>query len=668
MQRPAAARIGCILRVVLRLCVLLVGFLPVAAQTWRPLGPPGGDVRTLTRDPHDPDRLYLGTADGHLFLSQNAGQSWVLLSRVGGDRTDHVLTHILVDPRNPHWLYASAWSRQTGGGGVFRSRDRGHSWELVGLGGENVRALAQSASHPDVLIAGSLTGVFRSRNSGQSWERISPAGHPEIRNVDSVAIDPRNPDLLYVGTFHLPWKSNDGGRTWFPIHAGMIDDSDVFSIAIDPTDPRRVYASACSGIYRSDNAGLLWKKVQGIPYSARRTHVIRLDPTNARIVYAGTTEGLWKSVNAGASWRRLTPQNWVINALEIDPRNPTRLLVGTEQLGVQASDDGGETFRASNDGFSHRQILALALDSRHPGRMLAVLAHAPEPVLVTEDGGRSWAPLGRGLQAEGVLRVYAAPDGWWAALQEGGLVRYDESQKLWIRTGTVVGEAALRQDHTVRSNWTRRPARREPLVLDLAFSRDRWFAATPEGLLVSADSGRTWERFPFAPLPLPVSSVRVSPDGQHLWVVSLRGMVFSRDGGRSWTWHDLPFDSGGALRLEVADADTLLAIARRGLYVSRDAGRTWQLAASGLPTAPLQELAIVGNVWLASLQTGGLYLSFDRGFNWMRVEGLLADGFFPVVASMPGASIIYAASSTDGLYAIEFPHGAQVAEADGQPD
>lgn len=648
--------------------LLLASFCPAVAQTWRPLGPPGGDVRTLARDPHEPDRLYLGTADGHLFLSQNGGRSWVLLSRVGGNRTDHVLTHILVDPRDPHWLYASAWSRQAGGGGVFRSRDRGQSWELAGLGGENVRALAQSASHPDILIAGTLTGVFRSRDSGQSWERISPAGHPEIRNVDSVAINPRNPDILYVGTFHLPWKSSNGGRTWFPIHAGMIDDSDVFSIVVDPTDSRRIYASACSGIYRSDSAGLLWKKVQGIPYSARRTHVIRLDPADARTVYAGTTEGLWKSVNAGASWRRLTPKNWVINALEIDPRNPARLLVGTEQQGVLASDDGGETFRASNEGFAHRQILALALDVRRAGRVLAVLAHAPEPVLVTEDGGHSWTPLGRGLQAEAVLRVYATPDGWWAALQEGGLVRYDESQKLWIRTGIVVDEVAVHRNRSGPSHSARRSSPFEHLVLDLAFSRDRWFAATPEGLLVSTDSGRTWESFPFAPVRLPVSSVRVSPDGQQLWIVSLRGMVFSRDGGRSWTWHDLPFDSGGALRLEVADTQTLLAMARRGLYVSRDAGQTWQPAASGLPTAPVQQLAIVGDVLLASLQTGGLYLSFDRGFNWMRVEGLLADGFFPVVASAPGAAMIYAASSTDGLYAIELHQRAQVADVGGQPD
>ena len=34
------------------------------AQTWIPVGPPGGDVRALAADPRDPRRIYLGTADG----------------------------------------------------------------------------------------------------------------------------------------------------------------------------------------------------------------------------------------------------------------------------------------------------------------------------------------------------------------------------------------------------------------------------------------------------------------------------------------------------------------------------------------------------------------------------------------------------------------------------
>jgi photosystem II stability/assembly factor-like uncharacterized protein len=464
----------------------------------------------------------------------------------------------------------------------------------------------------------------------------------------------------------------------------MIDDSDVMSIVIDRTNPRRIFSSACSGIYRSDDAGALWRKIQGIPYAARRTHVIRQDPRRPQTFYAGTTEGLWKTSDAGATWQRVTPGEWIINALVLDAKTPNRLVMGTEQLGVMVSENGGRQFRPANEGFFHRQILALALDPERPNRVLAVLANAPEPVLATDDSGRTWKPLGPGLQATSVRRLYASPDGWLAALDRGGLMRYDAQKSAWHRVGTVTGEPAFSTEN-VSENFGEKSAGRiagrslssdkkqvmkkkglQPLrqkgpralnqvVSDMAFSRDAWFAASPDGLLVSRDLGVHWTISPVGPIVLPVRSVRVSPDGRLLWVVTLRGMAHSRDAAASWSWHDLPFGVGGAWRLDAADENTWLATAPKGLYISRDAGKTWAQAANGIPLAPIQDLAIVGNIFLASMQTSGLFISFDRGVTWSRVEGTLAEGRFPVVAAREAASVIFAASSTEGLYAVELP-------------
>src|SRR5690242_21959616 len=43
---------------------------------WRPVGPEGGDVRSLAYDPQDPDRILLGTSAGQVYLSTDAGNSW----------------------------------------------------------------------------------------------------------------------------------------------------------------------------------------------------------------------------------------------------------------------------------------------------------------------------------------------------------------------------------------------------------------------------------------------------------------------------------------------------------------------------------------------------------------------------------------------------------------
>ena len=661
------------------LCVLfaVLAALPASsAQTWRSLGPSGGDVRALGHDPKNPSQLYLGTADGHLFGSKDAGEHWQLLGRVG-PRLDSVVTAILVDPRSSQTLYAATWTRDSpSGGGVFRSDDGGRTWSSAGLAGQSVRALVEAPSDPDRLVAGTLEGVFASSDDGRTWERITPESDGELQNLDSVAIDPRNPEVLYVGTFHLPWKSADGGKTWSPIHAGMIDDSDVMSILVDRSNAERIYASACSGIYRSDDGGGSWAKIQGIPFSARRTPVILQAPGEPGTIYAGTTEGLWKSEDGGTSWRQVTDGSWVINAVELPANHPGRVVLGTEKLGVMVSDDGGETFHAANEGFNHRQVFAVAFDPRDGRRILAVLAQSPEPILATEDGGSTWAPLGPGLETRSLKGIYASPDGWWAALTAGGLMRYDAPSKTWVRAGQMGATTAAKQAAAPENpNGDKRKGARTSaaefaassreldfVVNDMAFSETRWFAATSQGLLFSEDHGAHWTSLPLGPLPdLPVASVCASRDGKSLWVVSLRGLVFSTDAGRTWSWHDLPLDSGGALRLELgpgpAEGRTLVASANNGLFISRDGGETWRQAAEGLPSAPVEDFLVAGRVLAASPRVGGLYVSVDGGQTWRRVAGTLADGFFPVIGADGAGHIVLAASATDGLYAIGFEDG-----------
>ena len=654
------------------------------AQSWKPLGPPGGDVRALAVDTANPTRIFLGTADGHIFGSEDSGAHWRLLGRAG-PRVDTVITAIVVDPRDGNVLFASSWTRDsTAGGGVFRSADGGRTWSGAGLAGQAVRALAMAPSDPNILVAGTLDGVYRSLDASKSWERISPQHHEELRNLDSLAVDPRDPQIIYAGTFHLPWKTSDGGRTWRPIHDGMIDDSDVMSLLVDGANPRLIYASACSGIYRSDDSAAQWRKIQGIPYTARRTYAITQDPKRPARVYAATSEGLWKTEDGGMTWQRTTPESWVVNTVIVAGGNPGRVLIGTEELGVLESDDGGEHFQDVNEGFEHRQILALGLDPKRPGRVLVALAHSSDPVLSSEDDGRTWTALKAGLGAEQVLRIYAAPEGaWWISLARGGLMRHDTGKNAWKATGKVLGEAGgagtsvsrlggpagagarqavpLRQKDEAHESAGKLGSRQQALrdvVTDMAFSSKEWYAATSRGLLVSADQGATWRLTPVGPLTtLPVQSVRVSSNGVRIRVVSLRGLVFSDDGGKSWTWHDLPLESGGAVTLDAQpdDENTLVASARNGLYLSRDAGETWQRAASGLPSTPVQSFAASGGVFFASMRTGGLYVSSDSGRTWERVPGTLADSLFSAVMASNDPGRVFAASATEGLYLLEWP-------------
>jgi photosystem II stability/assembly factor-like uncharacterized protein len=634
------------------------------AQTWKQVGPAGGTVISLEADPHNAKKLYLGTSDGHVFESNDEGGHWQLLSRIGTGQDD-VITHILIDSRDGNRLFASTWTLYSGGGGVYRSDDAGHSWTLIGLAKETVRALAQSPTHPDVFLAGSLTGVYRSTDSGANWARLTPEHHDDLRNFDSVAFDPHDDNIIYAGTYHLPWKSSNGGKDWFPIKAGMIDDSDVMSIIVDPNNPENVHATACSGIYHSVNGAQTWTKYQGIPFVFRRTQLIRQDPSNPQILYAGTTSGLWKTTNE-KDFKRITPGDWVVNAIIIDAKNPQRLILGTEREGVQITENGGATFTSANVGFHHQHVLDVAMDKENADRALAVLTFDTDAFLATKDGGTTWSPLGPGLKRTDLRHVYAAPTGWWASLSTGGWMKYDETAHKWVKAGLYVPDAivAPAAASTKGKKGTSAAAAKRPVatrkapatltafvVNDMAFGNQEWYAATAGGVLVSKDRGTTWKS---AGSDLfvkqPAQSLEVSADGSQVWAISQKNLLYSADKGATWNAKELAFAGAGNLKLHRLDDNNLFLTSNMGLYTSDDAGRNWNRA--NVRELQFQDVAGNGNALVVSLQKHGLLASFDAGKSWQRMSDPLADSYFPVVRVRRNGGLI-AASATEGMLSLE---------------
>ena len=62
------------------------------------------------------------------------------------------------------------------------------------------------------------------------------------------------------------------------------------------------------------------------------------------------------------------------------------------------SDGTTDNFEPANEGFDHRRVVSLVVDRENPGRLGAVLANASDSVVVSEDAGETWAPLGSGLR------------------------------------------------------------------------------------------------------------------------------------------------------------------------------------------------------------------------------------------------------------------------------
>jgi photosystem II stability/assembly factor-like uncharacterized protein len=122
--------------------------------------PTEGPVNVIERDPKRPENVYVGTTQS-LYVSHDGGQHW---QRRGGNLPLGSFTSILINPENPDEVFVgNAYER---GGKVFNAVEGG--------------------------------GVFRSTDRGMTWQRLDP--QLPSRRVWSLAFDPQDNTRIFVGT------------------------------------------------------------------------------------------------------------------------------------------------------------------------------------------------------------------------------------------------------------------------------------------------------------------------------------------------------------------------------------------------------------------------------------------------------------------------------------
>jgi photosystem II stability/assembly factor-like uncharacterized protein len=683
---------------------------PVKINEWDIIGPSGGDVRVVSIDPKDKNRLYASTLDGQVHTSTDGGKSWSLL--VNLNKSQLVLDQLMIDSRDSRVIYTSG-HRHKDPGGFFMTKDGGATWkEIKELRNTSIHAMEQSSKNPDLILVGTTDGIWKSEDSGEDWEKIQESTMFQT-TVDSLAIDPRDDKTIYAGTWWRAYKTTDGGKSWRLIKNGMIDDSDVFAITIDPRNPDHIVASACSGIYESFNKGELWKKIQGIPSQSRRTRDILQHPSVPGTVYAGTTEGFWMTANGGKSWALTTQKDLEINSIAVHPDEPNRVFIGTNNYGVLVSNDGGRNFLPTNDNFTSRFTYTVTADVEQPNRLYATTHNTATGggfVFISNDGGNTWtrpknfdvvriSPFGMIQDRTNPNTIYMATNvGMFKSLDRGNSwtqivvpkpktpVKKPTGKKTAAKktTAKVVKPAPVPEPEPKPAETGIIPVLDKKIKV-LAYTEDGkngYFAGTDEGLYRSYDLAKGWEKLPFGNgISENVFVIHSSPLMPGIiWVGTDRsGVIVSRDDGKTWEKvegvpQEVPISS---IAVDPKRPENIYVGTTQTFFVSRDGGRNWTRRGGNLPLGNFTSILInptnTDEIFISSaLDTdGGIFYSKDSGQNWRRVDSkdmkLPSRRVWSMIFDPMNPSRIFAATHSSGIYRIDRAPSAVSNDAGTRP-
>ncbi|PXY28608.1 WD40/YVTN/BNR-like repeat-containing protein [Prauserella flavalba] len=240
--------------------------------------------------------------------------------------------------------------------------------------------------------------------------------------------------------------TSDGARKNWDVRGPLFGGWEIYHLKGSPADPRRLYASQSGGwfgqvVQRSDDGGTTWNPVgneftydgetgthqwyDGTQHPWEFARVWHLEPslTDPDTVYAGVEDAaLFRSGDGGRTWQELpglrtheSGPSWqpgaggmCLHTIVQDPRDAARLYVAISAAGAFRTDDGGKTWRPINKGLRSEGIPDADAEVGHCVHHLAIHPFRPDvlfmqkhwDVMRSDDGGEHWYDIGEGLPTD----------------------------------------------------------------------------------------------------------------------------------------------------------------------------------------------------------------------------------------------------------------------------
>ena len=344
---------------------------------WKSANLPISQFYHVSLDAKDPYQVYGGLQDNSSWVGDSAHPGGITNARwenlYGGDGF-----WTLVDPTDPEAVYA-----ESQGGYIGRiDRRTGAARDIQPKAGykEKLRfnwntPIFASPTQKGTIYLGAQY-LFRSRDRGDTWERISPdltSNDPEKQKQEesggitvdnssaemhttiySISESPLDAQVLWAGTDDGNVQlSRDGGRTWNNVVGNVPDvpkaswvswveasrfDAATAYAAFD----RHTFGDMTPRVYKTSDFGKSWRRVAGPDQGVRGyAHVIKEDTVSPSLLFLGTEFGLWISPDGGSHWARFAGNDFpsvAVREIQVHPREHD-LVLATHGRGIWIIDD-----------------------------------------------------------------------------------------------------------------------------------------------------------------------------------------------------------------------------------------------------------------------------------------------------------------------------------------
>lgn len=301
----------------------------------------------------------------------------------------------------------------------------------------------------DLIIVGlAEAGLWGTRDGGETWQELAQGDDSvPVANVPSgIVYDPEDADTFWEsGIYGVSgiYRTQDGGDTFEQL--GAVHHNDFVSIDFSDPDRQTLLATGHEQghtLHRSQDGGQTWESIgANIPPNAKTCmfpHVVSHDTyllgCGGGVVHMEGDAGIYRSTDAGQSWSRVSTHGGASPPLITS--DGTLYWAAERGSGLAMSTDAGESWSlVVGDG-----VVSSVGPVELPDGRIATVGAAEGPLgaqitrlVVSDDGGETWAPVSPNVPFQPLGLVYSAYQRaffiWYAncdtKVQPDAIQRYD---------------------------------------------------------------------------------------------------------------------------------------------------------------------------------------------------------------------------------------------------